>query len=81
MTGIVAGTFPQSPLPPNPAHPPETTANTSIARSRPEDQFQYIVSTHVDQDFTTYLTQLYQTQEFRSHIQRYTIVGHNLRNH
>lgn len=45
MTGIVAGTFPQSPLPPNPAHPPETTANTSIARSRPEDQFQYIVST------------------------------------
>lgn len=59
MTGIVAGTFPQSPLPPNPAHPPETTANTSIARSRPEDQFQYIVSTHVDQEFPTYLTQLY----------------------
>lgn len=35
MTGIVAGTFPQSPLPSNPDQPPNVTASTSIATSKP----------------------------------------------
>ena len=35
ITGMVAGTFPQSLAPSSPDHPPNTTARTSIASSKP----------------------------------------------
>lgn len=46
MTGIVAGTFPQLPLPSNPEHPPKTIATTSIASNKPMYPF-HVVSINI----------------------------------